>query len=49
VKAKVTRACLLADPKRRGLKFEQGDGKFTVTLPEKSPGEFASVLCLETR
>src|SRR4029079_16394316 len=26
VKAKVTRARLLADPKRRGLKFEQGDG-----------------------
>jgi alpha-L-fucosidase len=49
VKVKVARAYLLADPKRRGLKFEQGDGGVTVTLPEKAPGELASVMCLETR
>ena len=49
VKGKVARAYLLADPKHNRLKFEQVDGKVTVSLPERAPGEFASVLCLETR
>jgi alpha-L-fucosidase len=47
VKGKVVRAYLLADSKRNRLKFDQRDSNVTVTLPEKAPGEFASVLCLE--
>ena len=49
VKGKVVRAYLLADSKRNRLKFDQRDSNVTVTLPEKAPGEFASVLCLEIK
>lgn len=49
VKEKVTKACLLADPKRNPLKFSQAGGKLLVSLPETAPGEFATVVCLEIR
>lgn len=48
VKEKVTKAYLLADAKRKPLKVSQSDGKLLVALPEKAPGEFATVVCLET-
>jgi alpha-L-fucosidase len=46
VKGKVTKATLLADPKK-ALKFSQTGGKLVVQLPEKAPGELASVLRLD--
>lgn len=49
VKEKVTKAYLLADPKRKSLKFSQAGGKLLVSLPETAPGEFATVVCLEIR
>ena len=47
VKGKVTKAYLLADPQRKALKFSQSAGKLIVQLPDKAPGEFASVVRLE--
>ena len=47
VKGKVTKAYLLADPKRKGLKFSQSDGKLVVQLPDKAPGELPSVIRLD--
>jgi alpha-L-fucosidase len=47
VKSQVTGAYLLADANRAPLKFTQTDDKLSVTLPEKSLGEFIPVLCVE--
>jgi alpha-L-fucosidase len=47
VKGKVTKAYLLADPQRKGLKFTQADGKLVLQLPEKAPSDLASVIRLE--
>jgi alpha-L-fucosidase len=47
VKGKVKRAYLLADSSRKSLPMKQGDGSLSLTLPDKAPGEIASVLCLE--
>jgi alpha-L-fucosidase len=47
VKGKFTKAYLLADPKRKGLKFSQSDGKLVVQLPDKAPGELASVIRID--
>jgi alpha-L-fucosidase len=49
VKGKITAAYLLADPDRKKLEFSQTGGNLTVTLPATAPGEFDSVLCLETK
>ncbi len=49
VKGKVTRAYLLADAKHKALKLTQRGDRVTVVLPDKAPGEIASVLALETR
>jgi hypothetical protein len=46
VKGKVTKASLLADPKK-ALKFSQADGKLVVQLPDKAPDELASVIRLD--
>ncbi|MCI0525512.1 MAG: alpha-L-fucosidase, partial [Acidobacteria bacterium] len=46
VNGKVTKASLLADPKK-ALKFSQTGGKLVVQLPDKAPGELATVLRLE--
>jgi alpha-L-fucosidase len=46
VKDTVERAYLLADPKHRSLPVKKNGDTLTVTLPEKAPGEYASVLCL---
>jgi alpha-L-fucosidase len=48
VNGKATRAYLLADANHTSLKLSQTGGKLTVELPAKAPGEFASVLCIET-
>jgi alpha-L-fucosidase len=45
VKGKVTKAYLLADSKT--LKFSQSDGKLVVQLPDKAPGELATVIRLD--
>ncbi len=44
---KVTKAYLLADPKREALKFNQSPQGVEITLPPKAPDHHASVLCLE--
>jgi alpha-L-fucosidase len=46
-KGKVTKAYLLADTSHKSLKVTQSGGKVTVALPDKAPGEIASVLVLE--
>jgi alpha-L-fucosidase len=46
-KGKVTKAYLLADTGHKPLKVTQSGGKVTVALPERAPGEIASVLVLE--
>jgi len=48
VTGKVTKAYLLADAARTALKLSQQAGRVTVSLPEKAPGQIASVLVLET-
>ncbi len=45
LKGKVTKAYLLADSK--ALKFSQSEGKLVVQLPDKAPGELASVIRLD--
>jgi alpha-L-fucosidase len=47
VKGNVTKAYLLADPQRKGLKFTQSDGKVVLQLPEKSSSELATVIRLD--
>ncbi len=47
VKGKVARAYLLADAQHKPLKFSQSAGTLVVQLPDKSPGELASVIRLE--
>jgi alpha-L-fucosidase len=49
MKGKVTKAYMLADPKHMGLKFSQTGGKLVVQLPDKAPGELASVIRLDVR
>ncbi len=49
VKPRITRAYLLADPKRHKLKFKQTYQGVSLTLPDKAPDAIASVVCLETR
>jgi alpha-L-fucosidase len=48
VKGKVTKAYFLADAARKPLKASQEGDRVTVALPEKAPGQIASVLVLET-
>jgi alpha-L-fucosidase len=48
VTGKVTKAYLLADASRKSLKVEQQGDHVKVTLPEKAPGQIASVMVLET-
>jgi len=47
VKGKVTKAYLLAD-RDKPLAYELSGGSLKVSLPEKAPGELATVMCLET-
>ena len=47
VQGKVTKAWLLADSKH-SLKINQIDDKVTVALPDHAPGQYASVLVLQT-
>jgi len=49
VKGKITKAYLLADPQKAGLKLTQTDSGVSIALPEKAPDPIASVVCLETR
>ncbi|MGH9769584.1 MAG: hypothetical protein ACREAB_19330 [Blastocatellia bacterium] len=49
VKGKVTKASLLASPKHKELKFSHIAGKLVVQLPDKAPGELASVIRLDVR
>ena len=49
VKGRVTKAYLLADPSHKGLAVKQDGDRVTVTMPEKAPGQIASVLALDTR
>jgi len=44
---KVTKAYLLADPKRAALPIAQKGGELTVTLPAQAPDSLASVLALD--
>jgi alpha-L-fucosidase len=45
----VSRAYLLADPKRTPLPVKAAGDAVVVTLPPDPPGEFATVLCLEIK
>jgi alpha-L-fucosidase len=47
VKGKVGKAYLLADPQHKALKFSQSPGKLVVQLPDKPPGQLASVIRLD--
>jgi alpha-L-fucosidase len=47
VKETVTKAYLLADPKRAALEIKQDGTHITITLPITAPDPIASVLCLE--
>ena len=49
VKEKITKAYLLADPRRSELKVTQTDSGVSIALPEKAPDAIASVVCLETK
>jgi len=49
VKGKVTKAYLLADAAHKSLKVKQQSDHVTVALPDKAPGQIASVLVLETK
>ena len=46
VKAKVTRAYLLADPQHKGLHVSQRGGTMVVALPANAPGEYDNVIAL---
>jgi alpha-L-fucosidase len=48
VQGKVTKAWLLADSKHASLKVTQSGVKVTVALPGNAPGQYASVLVLQT-
>ena len=48
VKGKVSRAYLLADAAHKPLKLTQEGDRVAVALPEKAPGQIATVLVLET-
>jgi alpha-L-fucosidase len=45
---KLTKAYMLADPKKESLKVSQEGAKLTVSLPDQAPDSAASVLVLET-
>jgi alpha-L-fucosidase len=45
--AKVSKAYLLTDPKRR-LKFDQQSNSVTIQLPESAPDRIATVIVLDT-
>ena len=47
VKSKITRAYLLADPKKTELNVVQTEKGVSVSLPKKAPNPIASVVCLE--
>ncbi len=47
VKGTVTKAYLLADPKRAALPIAQKGSDLTVTLPAQAPDPIASVLALD--
>ena len=49
VKGQVTRAYLLADPSHKSLTVKQDGDRVTVALPDKAPGQIASVLALQTK
>jgi alpha-L-fucosidase len=49
VKGKITKAYLLADPRRAELKVTQTDSGVSIALPEKAPDAIASVVCVETK
>ena len=49
VTGKVTKAYLLADPKRSKLKFKQTAQGVSITLPENAPDPVASVVCLDIK
>jgi hypothetical protein len=50
VQGKVGKAYLLADKSKKGLKVtQQGDAVTVAGLPDKAPGELATVLVLETK
>jgi alpha-L-fucosidase len=49
VKGKVTKAYLLADSSRKPLKMKQDSDRVTVNLPANAPGQYASVMVLETK
>jgi alpha-L-fucosidase len=49
VKGQIVKAYLLADPSHKSLKVKQDGDRITVTLPDKAPGQIASVLALQTK
>jgi alpha-L-fucosidase len=49
VQGKVARAYFLADARHKSLKVSQQGDTVTVSLPDKAPGEIASVMVLETK
>ncbi len=49
VSGKVTKAYLLADTQHKPLKTAQQGDRVTLSLPDKAPGEIATVVVLETR
>jgi alpha-L-fucosidase len=49
MKGKITKAYLLADPRRAELKVTQTDSGVSIALPEKAPDAIASVVCVETK
>ncbi|MBI5690487.1 MAG: alpha-L-fucosidase [Verrucomicrobia bacterium] len=48
VSARAVRAHLLADSSRRPLELTQAGTTLSVVLPASAPGEYATVLCVET-
>jgi alpha-L-fucosidase len=49
VKGSVSKAYLLADRSKKSLKVTQQGDRVSVALPDKAPGEIASVLVMETK
>jgi alpha-L-fucosidase len=49
VTGQVVKAYLLADPAHKSLAVKQDGDRVTVTLPDKAPGEIASVMALQTK
>jgi alpha-L-fucosidase len=49
VQGKVAKAYFLADARHKSLKVSQQGDTVTVSLPDKAPGEIASVMVLETK